>query len=220
LVTDRDDSERPGPDFPPWSSGSSAGDDVVEIGSRQPSILRSRPPPIAVILAAAALLVGLAVGYAAGNQHGRKSAAPLSRSSAAASPPSAASAVTLSQSGRQCSVQIGHALQLGVQVTNQSAAGVTLRRVTAVLPMGGLKATSQAWAPCGELPAPSGTPDNALPAGASTWFTVTFAVLVKCPGAFPVQFTLDYDQLGRRATIHLPGFVDLGQVPYASCPTS
>src|ERR1039457_4814377 len=110
LVTGRDDSERPGPDFPPWSSGSSAGDDVVEIGSRRPSILRSRAPPIAVILAAAALVGGLAVGYAAGNQQGRKSAAPLSRSSAAAPPPSAASAVTLSQSGRQCSAQIGHAL--------------------------------------------------------------------------------------------------------------
>lgn len=54
-----------------------------------------------------------------------------------------------------------------------------------------LKAISQAWGPYGELAVASDTPDYALPAGASTWFTVTFKVLVKCPEALPVQFTLD-----------------------------
>ena len=63
-------------------------------------------------------------------------------------------------------------------------------------------------------------PDNAIPAGGSAWFTVTFKVLVKCPGPLPVQFTLGYDQLGREATIRLPGFEDLGDVPYASCPVN
>ena len=41
-------------------------------------------------------------------------------------------------------------------------------------------------------------PDNAIPAGGSAWFTVTFKVLVKCPGPLPVQFTLGYDQLAGR----------------------
>jgi hypothetical protein len=49
-------------------------------------------------------------------------------------------------------VQIGHALQLGVQVTNESSADLTLGRVTVVLPLGGLKVISQAWGPCGQLP--------------------------------------------------------------------
>jgi hypothetical protein len=221
-VTGRDDTERPGPGFAPGSSGPSAGDDVVELGSRQLPILQRRPPPIAVILAAAGLLVGLVAGYAAGDRHARNSAAPLSRSRAASSPatPSAAGAFTLTQGDRQCSAQIGHALQLGVQVTNPSAAPLTLRRVKVVLPLAGLEEISQAWGPCGELPTGGGVPDNAVPAGGSAWFTVTFKVLVTCPGPLPVQFTVGYDQLGRAATLHMPGFDDLSHVPYASCPVN
>jgi hypothetical protein len=193
----------------------------LEQASGQLSILQWRPL-IAVILAAAGLLVGLVVGYAAADRHARNKTAPLSGSRVTASPtaPAAAGALTLIQSGSQCSAQLGHALQLGIQVTNQSATGVTLRRVKTVLPLGGLKVASQAWGPCGELPSASYALDNALPAGASTWFTVTLKVLVKCPGPYPVQFTLDYDQFGRPATINLPGFVDLSHVPYANCPVA
>lgn len=92
---------------------------------------------------------------------------------------------------------------------------MTLRQVRAVLPLGGLRVRSQGWGPCGELPAAGVVPGNVLPAAASTWFTVTFTVLVKCPGALPVQFTVGYDRLGRPATVRLPGFVDLSHVPYA-----
>jgi len=193
----------------------------VELGSRHLAVRRRRPPPIAVLLAVAGLLVGLVAGYAAGG-HAGTSAAPLPRARAASSPatPPTAGAFTLTQADHQCSAQIGHALQLGVQVTNPSATGVLLRRVTVVLPLGGLQEISQAWGPCGELPTGSEIPDNAVPAGASAWFTVTFKVLIKCPGPLPVQFTLDYDQLGREATIHLPGFDDLGHVRYASCPVN
>ena len=221
-MTGQDDSKLPGPGFPPEDSGS--GDDVVELGGRRRPASGWRLPPIAVILAAAGLLAGLIGGYAAGDRHSRNSAAPPSNpapsSPAPSRPaaPSAAGALAVEQSGRQCSAQLGRALQLGVQVTNLSAASVTLRRVQAVLPLGGLKATSQAWGPCGELPVADTEPDNVLPAGASTWFSVTFQVLVACPSAFPVQFTLDYDQRGRPATVALPGFVDLGHVPYAGCP--
>jgi hypothetical protein len=90
-----------------------------------------------------------------------------------------------------------------------------------MLPMGGLRATSQAWGPCGELPGPGEGPGIALPPtlgpGASAWFTVTFQVLVTCPQPLPVQFTLDYDQSGRSAAMPLPGFPDLGQVSYGKC---
>ena len=191
--------------------------------SHRITVLSRRPPLIVVVLAAVTLLAGLAVGYAVGQRHAKNAAAaPRFPVTATAAPAAGAAgaAGALSQTNRQCSVQIGHTLQLGVQVTNQSATGVTLRRVQAVLPLaGGLKATGQAWGPCGELAGPSGSvPDTTLPPGGSTWFTATFKVLVKCPGAFPVQFSVDYDQLGRVATVDLPGFADLGQVPYASCP--
>jgi hypothetical protein len=218
----RDDTERPGPGFPPGSSRSSAGDDVVELGGRHLPILRRRPPPIAVMLAVAGLLAGLVAGYVAGIQHAGNSAAPPPRGRAATSPamPPEADAFALTQADRQCSAQIGHVLQLGVQVTNTSGTPVMLRRVMVVLPLGGLQEISQAWGPCGELPTGSGIPDNAVPAGGSAWFTVTFKVLVECPGPLPVQFTLYYDQLGRETTVHLPGFDDLGQVPYGSCPVN
>ena len=219
-MTGRDGSEGPGPDFLPGSSRSSAGDDVLEQGGRQLPVLAWRPPRVAVILAAAALLAGLVAGYAAGDRHASNRAVPLPHSHGAASAGAlpAAGAVALSQSGGQCSAQIGHELQLGVQVTNESPAGLTLRRVTAVLPLGGLRAISQAWGPCGQLPTVSDAAGNSLPAGSSTWFTVTFKVLVRCPGPLPVQFTLDYDWHDRPAATHLPGFPDLGQVPYAGCP--
>ena len=140
----RDDTERPGPGFSPGSSGSSAGDDVVELGSRHLAVLRRRPPPIAVMLAVAGLLAGLVAGYAVGRAG--NSAAPLPRARAASSPapPPAAGAFTLTQADHQCSAQIGHALQLGVQVTNPSATVVMLRRVKVILPLGGLQEISQA----------------------------------------------------------------------------
>ena len=56
-----------------------------------------------------------------------------------------------------------------------------------------------------------------LPAGESTWFTVTFRVLLRCPQPLPVEFTVHYDQQGRPGSSHLPGFSDLGQVPYRAC---
>jgi hypothetical protein len=200
---------------PPWAAGSPAGEDVLEQGGRRLPVPPWRPSLAAVILAAAAVLAGLVVGYAAGARHARSS--PAARSPAR---PAALVAGSVTQSLRQCSAQVGRALQLGVQVTNDSAEAVRLLWVQAVLPMGGLAAIAQAWGPCGELPAATGSPDNLLPAGASTWFTVTFQVLVRCPGPLPVQFALDYDQSGRVTSIRLPGFADLGHVPYAGCPAA
>lgn len=193
-----------------------AGDDVLEMGSRRGPVLRRRPSAAALVLAAVALLAGLAVGYAAGVRHAGKPPRPAASQT---TPSFGAGGFPLSQTGPGCSAQIGHELQLGLEVTNLSATPVTLRRVEVMLPMGGLKATSQAWGPCGELPVPgSGT---ALPPtlgpGASAWFTVTFQVLAGCPQPLPVHFTLDYDQGGRPAAMPLPGFPDLGQVSYGKC---
>ncbi len=211
----------------PDGDGSGAGDDVLELGGRRRPFLRWWPPSAALVLGVAALLGGLAVGYAAGARHAGDHAAPPSPSpspSGAAAPaaPFSAGGFPLSQSGPQCSVQVGRELQVGLQITNLSSAAVRLRRVEVVLPLGGLRVTSQAWGPCGELPATGEAPGSLLPPtlgrGASSWFTVTFQVLVKCPQPLPVQFTLDYDQQGRPAAIRLPGFPDLGQVPYSGCP--
>ena len=213
----------------PDGDGPDAGDDVLELGGGRRPVPRWRPPSSgALVLGAVALLAGLAVGYTAGARHAGEHAAPPSPSRSAApsratgpAAPFSAGGFPLSQSGPQCSVQHGRELQVGLQITNLSRAAVRLRRVGVVLPLGGLRVTSQAWEPCGELPASGQVPGRGraptLGRGASSWFSVTFQVLVRCPRPLPVQFTLDYEQQGRPAAIRLPGFPDLGQVPYSGC---
>jgi hypothetical protein len=197
-------------------------DDVLELGDQRRRVPRWRPSLAALVLAAVGLLTGLAVGYAQGTRHSREPASPPPPSRAAvAAAPFSAGGFPLSQSGPQCSVQSGRELQVGLQISNLSSATVRLRRIEVVLPLGGLRVISEVWGPCGELPTvdqlPGDTFKPTLGPGASAWFTVTFHVLVRCPKPLPVQFTLHYDQHGRPAAIPLPGFPDLGQVPYSGC---
>ena len=194
------------------------GPDVVQQGGRW-----ARGPAFAAGLAAVALVLGVAVGYTVGrNQAPRR---PTTTPSARGSTPSAAASSApdfglpeLGQTGQQCSEQIGHRLQLGVQVTNESALSVRLRRVQVIMPLGGLKPTAHAWGTCGQLPGVPSPQATLVSAGGSAWFTVTFRVLQRCPGALPVKFLLSYDRGGSTKTVRLPGFVDLGHVPYSGCP--
>lgn len=207
--------------FPPVGR-ESAGDDVLEHGSgRMPALRWPKIPRLAVFAAVAALLVGLVAGYAAGDRHGRGNASPPPTT---AGPALAVGGYTLGQSGNQCSAQIDGSLQLGVQVTNGSSAALTLGNIKVILPMGGLRPTTEGWGPCGQLPAMTEDPpqnyatDQYLPPGASTWLTVTVTVLATCPGPLPVQFMVSYDEHGKQGAVQLPGFADLGHVPYRNCP--
>jgi hypothetical protein len=218
----------------------SSPDDRWRAAPEAPDLVESAPREwparrrLGVIAAAvAALLVGLAAGYAVGTRPGPVRAAPAhSRSAAARLAPAAASAIpsglTLSggvavRQGRQCSGRAGRKLQLGIQVVNQSASSMVLREVRPVLPLGGLQAVTHSWGPCGELRpvAPAGT--SVLPAHGSAWLTVTFRVLLPCPAALPVQFAVTFgfreQAAGHplRLVARLPGFVDLGGVPYPGC---
>jgi hypothetical protein len=188
-----------------------------------PSVRRRVPLPrwpsraAAALLVAAGLVAGLVAGYAAGDHRAAGRPAPA----LTPYPPSQAAQLAVGGAplgqGPACSAQVGSDLQLGFQVTNVSASAVTLRKVVAVLPIGGLRALTQGWGACGELPQPDATITVILAPGVSTWFTITFKPLVRCPGPIPVQFTLDYVQRGRGAAAHLPGFEDLGRVPYSGC---
>jgi hypothetical protein len=201
---------------PPSQGGGGPGDgDVMDHGGP------SRGPGFITVLAAGTLVLGLAVGYAVGRNQA-PAAVPAARASTAHTqmPPPDFGAQDLSQSGQQCSTQIGRRLQLGVQVTNQSRSSVTLSGVRVVEPLGGLKETAHAWGTCGQLSAVASPSVDLLGAGDSTWFTVTFRVLERCPGALPVQFLLRYDSGGQTQTARLPGFVDLGHVPYSGCPVA
>lgn len=196
--------------------------DVVEQRGRMFPSLKWRPPWGAVLAAglAAGLVTGLAAGYAAGERQAGSSANPPRSSGTPALSGTAAQASTpaLTQPGPECSAQIGRNLQLGVLVTNQSGTRLTEGHIAVVLPTGGLTPVARDWGPCGVLPEDQTSRGGQLPPGASAWFTVTFKVLVKCPSPLPVQFTVSYDQNGRPSSASLPGFPDLGPVPYADCP--
>jgi hypothetical protein len=186
------------------------------------------------VVAVGALVVGLAVGYAAGTKHvggGGAQPAPsgaASPSSLAASVPAAqftfADQVSLSQTTGACSEQAAGVLELGVEISNQSAMTLTLQSVTAVLPLGGLKQVSSQWEPCGALPsALAADPEEViLTPGNSTWLTVSFQVNRRCPTASPVQFNVKFLAGGQERAYGaiLPGFADLSQVSFSSCQPS
>jgi len=218
-----DGSQHNEPGSSPRADDSEA--DVAEQGGRHFPSLNWRPPQGAAILLTVGLVIGLAAGYAAGYRQAPRNTSPPTASPGSASSASAALATgtavpyagvpALTQATGTCSAQSGRELQLGVQVTNGSAAQIRLGRVHTVLPLGGLRAISQQWAPCGAIGV--GQAPASLGPGDSTWFSVTFQVLVGCPGPLPVQFTVDYSSAGEPASVNLPGFPDLGQVPYTGC---
>jgi len=205
-------------------------DDIVELGGRRlrppgwpPSHWPGwRPSRGAGVLAVAALVVGLAAGYAAGDSRGSAALPAPTVTASPASPPAAtfsfADSPALAQGASACSEQSGRVLELGVQVTNQSTAAITLQTARAVLPMGGLKQVTWQWATCGAIPSGLGRAGEILAPGASTWLTATFKVQLRCPAPEPVQFTFGYLAQGRSGTVSLPGFPDLSQVPYSGCP--
>ncbi len=204
-------------------------DDLLELGGRRlrlPGKWRSRlpgwrPSRGAAVFAAAALVVGLAAGYAAGDRQARGGAAIPAPSAPAPAPATSfsfAGSPALTQDTGACSAQTTQGLQLGVQVSNQSTQPLTLRTARAVLPTGGLKEVGWQWSACGALPNGLGQANQILLPGQSTWMTVTFKVQLRCPAPYPVQFSVGYLVRGKPVSASLPGFPDLSQVPYRGCP--
>ena len=217
-----------------------------------------RPSRGASVLGIAGLIAGLIAGYAVG--HGQLAGA--SRPPSGTASPSPALSVSASgfvingpaagisgltgteiqQTAGACSAQHGHELQLGVEVINLSGTTVTLGLVKPILPLGGLRAVAEQWAPCGAI-SPSGLVqggdgtvtfvqgppgqssgavqgDDVVPPGGTAWFSITFQVLRSCPGPLPVQFSLAYQGATAPGTASLPGFPDLSRVPYTGCTNS
>ena len=213
--------------------------EVLELGGAEPGGRRLRlpggwrPSRGAGLFAAVTLAVGLAAGYAAGDWHATAAAPRVTATVTATARPAPsdsglpAAATTfpfadssaLIQDVGSCSTQTGHELQLGVQVSNDSNDAITLLSARAMLPLGGLKpVTAVWWGPCGSLQAgtPEGT-DILLQPGATTWLTLAVRVQVSCPAPLPVQFSVSYVARGHSFTATVPGFPDLGSVPYTGC---
>jgi hypothetical protein len=193
---------------------------------------RWRPSRGAAVLAAVTLLAGLGAGYAVGK--GTSGAAPAPRPSATSTaiarstpaPSLPANPLTeldaVQQLTESCSAQSGSELQLGVEVTNESPAAITLVGVKTKFPMdtGALRLVSSQWAPCGAISDGLSQPTAPLAPGQSGWLSVTVKVGVRCPTPYPVQFTVDYVTGRTHLTESLPGFPDLSQVEYSGCTGS
>ena len=177
-----------------------------------------RGPAVGIVLAA--LAAGLLLGFAGGRLQAGANRPARAATSAATVFPVGGTAITMT--GNRCAVQLGHALQLGVEVVNRSDRAVALRQIEPVLPLGGLRAVASRWGTCGALPelGPGPHQATALGPGATGWLTVTFDVMAGCPQPLPVQFKISYAQAGKLVTAELPGFPDLGQVRYSNCGTN
>jgi hypothetical protein len=205
----------------PGESPGAAGDaDVIGMGGHPPRWPWGTASGPAIGMALAALAAGLLLGFAGG----RLQAAANGRPARAAASAATVFAVgdPLIDTGNRCAVQLGHFLQLGVEVVNESDRAVALRQIEPVLPMGGLKAVTSRWGTCGALPelGPGPGQATALGPGATGWLTVTFDVMVGCPQPLPVQFKISYVQAGKLVTAEFAGFADLGQVQYNNCGTN
>jgi hypothetical protein len=217
-----------------WGNESAADEsragDVIEQGTGSPGW---RPSRAAIVLAAVTLLVGLAAGFAAGKSTnagtnagpGTTGHRPSALASATVtSPPDnalAAAGLAIEQLPYSCATQTGSQLTLGVELMNQSATAVTLTGLKTVFPgdAGALRELSWQWAPCGAMTDGLYQPTVPLPPGSTAWLSVTLKVLVRCPAAYPVQFSVSYTSGGVHASSNLSGFPDLGQVPYMGCPS-
>jgi hypothetical protein len=204
----------------PAQARDDAGDaDAIEMGGHRTRWPWSGARPPAVSIALAALVAGLLLGFIGGHRQATASGRPA-RAATSATTVFPVGDTAIIDTGNRCAVQLGQALQLGVEVVNQSDRTVALRQIEPVLPLGGLRAVASQWGTCGALPELGTGQATSLGAGATGWLTVTFDVMVSCPQPLPVQFKISYVQAGRLVTAELNGFADLGQVEYNNCGTN
>ena len=200
-------------------SPDAAGDaDVVEMGGRGPHWPWGGVRGPAFSIAVAALVAGLLLGFIGGHLQSRAQSRPTRAATASTTVPPAGD-TALSATGSRCAVQLGHTLQLGIEIMNQSDRTVVLRQIKPVLPLGGLREIASRWGPCGSLPEPGPGQASSLAPGATGWLTVTFDVMVGCPQPLPVLFKVSFVQASRLVTAAFNSFPDLGQVRYDNCTT-
>jgi len=202
------------------SPGAAGAADVIEMSGRSPRWpWRSAGGP-ATSITLAALVAGLLLGFIGGRLQASTRGKPA-RAAPALTTMLPAGEAAISATGSRCAVQLGHTLQLGIEIMNQSDRAVVLRQIKPVLPLGGLQDIASQWGTCGSLPelGPGFGQATSLAPGAKGWLAVTFDVRVSCPQALPVLFKVSFVQASRLVTADLDSFPDLGQVRYNNCTT-
>jgi hypothetical protein len=193
-------------------AGAPLDDHIINMAETPPD--QQRPMPWRIVAVVVALLLGGVVGYALGNsRHGTENAAS-GRSQTAASPaPQVKPFPRVSFTGRQCSVQTGHRLQLGTEITNDTDQVVMLQRIDIGVPLHLLRILSKQFGTCGAVGGNTGP--QPLAPGNSTWMTADFEVATSCPVPEPVIFVAEFEG----GSSVMGGFPDLQGVPYSGCPS-
>jgi len=186
-----------------------ADSDPLEGSGGAPAPRRWRWTFTLAVVGLAGLLVGYALGastHSSRTAQGHRAAAPTS-------------GLAFALTGETCSEQRGDRLQLGIQIQNQSTSSVHITGVESQLPIAGaLRALGAQVGVCGQIGGLPVSPDPAvIRQGMTTWLTASFHVLVRCPAPFPVRMVVHYMQDAQSRTERLPGFNDLGHVPYTGC---
>jgi hypothetical protein len=187
---------------------------------RLPAAVRLKPNRTSVAIALAMLAVGLLIGFFGGRLTARQAEHEGRPFSPLGTPVVVPIGDTIAMTGQRCSVQAGNKLQLGLEIMNETGRMVTLGAITAMFPLGGLRAISAGVGTCGELPMVQLPPATSLSPGETEWIHITVAVRAGCPGALPVWFKVGYASAGKTGTVTLAGFPDLGPVPYRQCRTN
>jgi hypothetical protein len=188
---------------------------VIDMG--QQPIDSRRPLPWRVFAAVVLVVVAGVVGYVIGDHHGAAmtTARPLVSPTRVVEPLS-----TVSVTGRQCAVEFGHQLQLGIEITNDTRHTVSLKTigVDVILPVQGLSVRAKQFGTCGLVGGNTGP--QPLAPGNSTWISATFDNHQPCPVSSSsniftasIIYTVHYDD----GLIATGGFSNLPDIAFPAC---
>jgi len=174
-----------------------------------------RPLPWRLFAAVVLVVVAGVVGYVIGDHHGAAmtTARPLVSPTRVVEPLS-----TVSVTGRQCAVEDGHQLQVGIEITNDTRHTVSLTAIDVDVPIPGLSVRAKQFGTCGVVAGNTGP--QPLAPGNSTWISATFDNHLPCqvPASSNIYtasiiFTVHYDD-GLTAT---GGFSYLPDIAFPAC---
>jgi hypothetical protein len=227
AMQSRDDEPRDprGPDELVWSDRPSRGDgggDLVDIGGRTRAWPWQGARGTTTGLALAALVAGLLIGFAGGHHlaSNAKRHPDRVRTSIPASLRRPGATAAIFNTGNQCAVQQGKTLQLGIEVENRSGRTIIVDRLDSVVRSDALRQIGAQLATCGSVRIPGGAPLRTIANDTTAWFTLTFAVKVRCPARYSVLFIMGYASSGMltsTSSMYFDGFPDLSNVPYSGC---
>lgn len=187
------------------------------IAGRTPRRWTVSPGWLAGVLAVA-LAAGIGIGYLIDGPGGHHTAAPT----VTVTPTPSTPAFILDPINNLCAgiPAPPHQLMLGVEVANNTKQPVVLDSLTGAFPLGGLRQVDTQVGQCDDNSTEQ-VLGHVVDPGAAVWLTVIVAVRIACPAPLPVSFKINYHHRdGSLGSQEVPGFPDLGGIPYPGCTTT